>query len=253
MKRNIVLLAFLVLSLSSCAYFKRKSCESTNWFEHGKQVALRGLRLSGDDTVEQCRKVEADISDAQLDLGWKAGQAEFCTLAGAYHVGREGRAFNGEICNPSDLAKLIAENKKGIRGYCTPENAEELGREGKTYEKICPDELLKNFVLAYNKGRKTFLTTRANQLKSDLMLKENDLRFQQGRLEGYNANARYAEGRLHGLSINATPEERSSAQVQYDSAQSDAWNAKNAVNSLENSISIIRTELNETERELSGL
>lgn len=253
MKRFSILTSILVLTLSGCSYFQRKSCESTNWFEHGKQVALRGQRLTGNNMVEKCRKVEADISDSQLDLGWKAGQGEYCSLSGAYMAGREGRSFNGEICNASDFAKLAAENKKGIRDYCVPENGEELGRKGQTYEKVCPDNLMKNFVLAYNKGRKAFLGKKVEQLKSELFAKESNLRFQQGRLEGYRANLLHAEGRLHGLSANATAAERANAQAQYDDARSQTSHIEFEVNSLDTSIRGLKSEMFEAEQELAGL
>ncbi|MGZ3769061.1 MAG: DUF2799 domain-containing protein [Bdellovibrio sp.] len=251
--QKLILGLVLVSSLTGCSYFKRKSCESNNWFEHGRQIAMRGLRLTGDAKVEECRKVDADISDSQLDLGWKTGQGEYCSLAGAYQTGRKGLVFNGEICNASDFAKLDSENKKGIRDYCTPENGEELGRKGETYEKVCPENLLKRFVLAFNKGRKSYLTKKTEQLKNDLHKNESDLRYQEGRLEAYNAQLRYAEGRLYGLSVNATPQERSSAQSQYDSAQGDVHRAQSAVRSLQDSIHNVQSELNNAERELAGL
>ena len=42
---KFILLFLSALSLASCSsYFKRKTCESTNWFEYGQSVALEGRR-----------------------------------------------------------------------------------------------------------------------------------------------------------------------------------------------------------------
>ncbi len=78
MKFKIVLIIFFGLTLSSCAsYFKRKACESTNWFEYGQKVAEQGQNLENDQFINECRKVEADISEPKLDLGFKKGRGFF--------------------------------------------------------------------------------------------------------------------------------------------------------------------------------
>lgn len=250
---RLILLVILALSTQGCSYFHRKNCESTNWFEHGKGLALRGQRLSGDDTIEQCRKVEAQISDAQLDLGWKAGQAEYCSPAGAFAAGNKGQQFLGEICNPSDLAKLNAENLKGIRNYCSPESAEEMGRKGLGYNKVCPEDLLKNFMLSYSKGRKSYLTKKVETLKSEIAKERGDLRYHEGSLAAAEKNLKFAEGRLYGLSANASPNEKSNAQSQYDMAQSEVFNSRNKTQSLRSKIEKLEKDLNESEKELAGL
>ena len=55
MNRKIGLVFALVIStllLSSCAsYFVRKDCEKKNWYQVGYDAALRGDRISNDETV----------------------------------------------------------------------------------------------------------------------------------------------------------------------------------------------------------
>ncbi len=96
MKR--VLLFLLMLSLTSCAsYFKRKECESINWFEHGKKVAMRGEWLNSDKTVSECRKVEAHIQESQLDQGFKNGMERYCSPTAAYMTGKGGDLFSRDL------------------------------------------------------------------------------------------------------------------------------------------------------------
>ena len=78
-KMMSLLIVLLTMQMFGCAsYFKRKECEKINWFDHGQSVAMRGDRLNADKAVNECRKVEADISETQLDLGFKSGMQKYC-------------------------------------------------------------------------------------------------------------------------------------------------------------------------------
>ena len=68
---NRVLLLFICIALSSCSsYFKRQTCESTNWFEYGQNVALEGRRLTGDQFVLECQKASSDIDEPAVADAW---------------------------------------------------------------------------------------------------------------------------------------------------------------------------------------
>ncbi|HEY1079150.1 MAG TPA: DUF2799 domain-containing protein, partial [Bdellovibrio sp.] len=73
----------LALSTTGCAnYFIKKDCESTNWFEHGQKVAQSGKWLNADKKVMDCRRVEAEIQESQLDQGFKSGVQKYCNNDG---------------------------------------------------------------------------------------------------------------------------------------------------------------------------
>ena len=51
----------------------------------------------------------------------------------------------------------------GVLAYCTPNRAYELGTHGKTYNKICPEEIAQLFELSYTRGLKSFCKTHTNK------------------------------------------------------------------------------------------
>ena len=98
---------FLTLFFLGCtSYFVRKECEKMNWYQTGFDIALRGDRISNDDKVSQCRKVEAEISESQLDTGFKAGMNRYCMPDTVYQTGKSGELFNTEFCDTSNISLL---------------------------------------------------------------------------------------------------------------------------------------------------
>lgn len=252
MKNKISLLLLVLLMAPGCAYFQRKSCESKNWFEYAKSIAMKGQRLSGDHEIQSCRKVEANINEAQIDQGWKAGQALYCSPVGANEIGRQGQVFFGEICD-SNMQKLLREeNLKGIRIYCAPEKGYELGNTGATYANVCPEDMAKAHLESYNKGRKSFLSKKVEQLKAENNKKEKDLRYEEGLLAGKQSQVRYAEGRLSGIPLERALE-RHSATDEVEKLKSDLRQTEWRVQSLKNDISRNEKEIDRIERELNGL
>ncbi len=69
----------------------------------------------------------------------------------------------------SSEAKQAYQNgwKSGALYYCTPNRAYELGKHGKTYNKICPEEIAQLFELSYTHGLKSFCKTHANKTTSN--------------------------------------------------------------------------------------
>ena len=155
---NGILLLSLTLLLSSCAsYFKRKECEKVNWHEHGKKIAMQGQWLSSNDYVKQCEKAEANIDYGALDTGFKSGRSTYCEPGTVHATGREGKHFNPQMCDGSDIDKLQIQHKTGVRIFCTPDNAFRVAATGWVYNNICPKDLEKVFLVDYHKGRKIYL------------------------------------------------------------------------------------------------
>lgn len=155
MKSLLIFISFL-LTTSCTSYFVRKDCEKLNWYQVGYDAALRGERISNDSQVNQCRKVEAEISESQLDLGFKAGMGRYCQADGAYQTGRAGDTFNSEFCDPNQLSLLTQKHKEGLTAYCN--DGMSAGTSGKKYKNVCPPNLEKGFLPEYKKGRKKYLS-----------------------------------------------------------------------------------------------
>ncbi|KHD88663.1 MAG: hypothetical protein OM95_07610 [Bdellovibrio sp. ArHS] len=187
-----LLLLVLVLNLISCAsYFKRKDCESLNWFEHGKKVALSGNWLNADSMVTECRKVDAEIQESQLDLGFKNGMQIYCSNTHAYNVGKAGDFYSRDLCEGPQINVLINEHKKGVAAYCHKSYGFTAGTSGKKYQNVCPKDLEPAFLKEYRRGRKKYVETliatkegEVRDLDARMRTMKSDLNFQKGRLTG---------------------------------------------------------------------
>ncbi len=159
----LLLLSLIVINTGCASYFTRKTCESTNWFQYGEKVAGEGRRLSGDGFINECRKVEANINEAQLDQGFKHGMANYCKVESVYDLGKRGEFFSQDMCDGENLRKLLERHKAGVNDYCQKSNGFTAGSTGKTYNRICPKELETAFLPEFNRGRKRYLGTLANE------------------------------------------------------------------------------------------
>lgn len=153
----LFLAASTVAGLTGCSSCMIKAeCEKVNWFEHGKNLAMQGKRVTGDQMVEKCKKVEV-ISESQLDLGFKSGREQYCTPQATYAIGRGGDLFNEDMCDTSQLNALKNRHREGILAYCDVKNAEGAGASGKVYQNVCPKNMEAGFLPLYKKGRIKYL------------------------------------------------------------------------------------------------
>ncbi len=170
-----------VLFLSSCTnFFIRQECDKLNWYQLGYDAALRGERISNDQQVNRCRRAEAEISDSQLDVGFKAGMSRYCQPETAYQTGKQGDTLNSDFCETNLIGLLKHKHADGIVAYC--KDGLTAGQSGKKYKNVCSADLEKTFTPNYKKGRKTYLeglmVVKRNQIAS-YDIKLNDLRGQQ--------------------------------------------------------------------------
>lgn len=156
--KNAFVMSCLGLLLTGCtSYFVRQSCKEINWYQHGFDVAMKGQRLNQDTTLQKCRDAEAEIPESQVDLGFKAGMANYCRPEEARKIGKRGEFLTTELCEPAVIKRMKAEHEAGVLDFCAPTNAFTVGASGVTYNKICPSSMEAKFMPEYVRGRKRFL------------------------------------------------------------------------------------------------
>lgn len=244
MKR--VLMTAVALNLVACAsYFKRKECEAVNWFEHGKSVALRGEWLAADKLVSECRKVEANIQESQLDQGFKNGMQRYCTPENSYKTGKEGDLFSRDLCDGPELNALLNNYRRGITDYCAKTNGQNAGASGKKYQNVCPKELEPAFLVEYRKGRKKYV-------QAMIASREDELRDIDGKLSNKRHQLSYTQVRLNGLESQKSSLE---AQKNFTPATNTAQIGylEGRLSSLNSDISMVRNEVSSQQSEIYTL
>lgn len=250
MLRIVFLIA--VLSLTGCAsYFKKKDCEAINWFEHGKKVALRGEWLNSDKTVMECRQVEANIQESQLDQGFKNGMERYCSPTVAYQTGKSGDFFSRDLCEGPQINVLINEHKKGVKDYCAKSNGYTAGSSGKKYQNICPKDLEPTFLVEYRKGRKKYVQAMVENrqddvrnLESKISQKQSSLNFTRGRLMSMESEKNSLETQK-----NYTPLQNTS-QMSYLESRISTLN--NDIMNLRSTVYSSESEVKELEKQRNG-
>lgn len=226
MKFLVLVLASLLMS--SCThYMVRKNCEATNWFDYGQNVALEGRRLTGDQFLNECYKAEAEISESDLDRGFKAGMAKYCLPEQAYQTGRNGNFFSEEMCVGQGLAQLKLRHTSGVLDYCKRENGYNAGASGKVYNKICPSDLEKAFLPEYNRGRIRYLSTVKSQNASQISEHNREISKIQSELN-------YKKGLVAGLQLVNSSNPSEAQQNQLRQLNSDVYNLESRIRGLEN-------------------
>jgi len=152
-----VCVASLFLFSGCTSYFKRKSCEKKNWYEHGYGIAMSGKRLTGDPEYNACVKVDAEISHSEVDLGWKAGRKKYCSVDGAYKKGQDGQKYSFDYCDAAKGAKTRGAYEKGLSEFCRPSKAYSFAARGGVYLNVCSPEKEKPWMPEYKRGRVVFL------------------------------------------------------------------------------------------------
>ncbi len=155
----------LIFLFSSCTNFMiRQQCDKLNWYQLGYDAALRGDRISNDPQINQCRKAEAEISESQLDVGFKAGMSRYCQPETAYQTGKQGDTLNSDFCESNTLNLIKQKFNEGNKAYCA--DGMTAGQSGKKYKNVCSALAEKTFTPQYKIGRKKYLTNLVNLAES---------------------------------------------------------------------------------------
>lgn len=256
MKR--VLLLTVCFGMLGCAsYLKRKQCEGINWFEHGKAIAMQGKYLNADSMVNECRKVEAEMQETQLDLGFKSGRQTYCSPNHAYSVGKDGDLYPRELCEGPQVNILAAEHKKGINDYCKKTNGYKAGASGKKYGNVCPQEMENAFLGEYRKGRIKYVETMIENNNQDIRNIENNIHSARSELYVSQREVSTLESQKSFLEMQKIHAGTSNPQLslQYDnqinSLDSNIRSAKYKVSGKENDIRSLETKRNNLLKEIS--
>lgn len=182
----------LLMSAGCASYFKRKECEKTNWYQHGHDVAMAGKRLDADDHVRECTKAEAKIGWTEMDTGFKAGMANYCTGDNVFAVGKAGRPFSYDMCDGESRKKMRARYTEGLRVFCTPSNAYRFGSSGGVYLEVCPKDSEEAWLTEYRKGRKIWLKAVIDEKEREVVRLDGEVR----RLESQRQNLSFQQSSL---------------------------------------------------------
>ncbi|UOF00714.1 DUF2799 domain-containing protein [Bdellovibrio reynosensis] len=257
---KLLFLILIAFNLSACSsYFKRQECESINWFEHGKKVAMSGKYLNADSTLNECRKVDAEMSESQLDKGFKSGVAAYCSNSNAYSTGRAGDFFPREICEGPQINVLVAEHNRGIRDYCMKSNGFQAGTSGKKYLNICPKELEPAFLPEYRRGRLKYVKAliivkegEVTQLENKMSNIKSSLNYEKGKLDGLERQKNYLES-TRPLMADEKSLQRQLLEKQISNLDSDVSTLRSKVQSTESDVSNMEKERNEKLHDITAL
>lgn len=250
---RMIFVLLLALSTMGCAnYFLKKDCESTNWFEHGQKVAQSGKWLNADTKVMDCRRVEAEIQESQLDQGFKSGVQKYCNNEGAYLVGKAGDVFSRDLCEGPQINVLLQNYKKGLNDYCAKTNGQNAGSSGKKYQGVCPKDLEPAFLAEYRIGRKKYISAVIENRRDQLRTIENNLSTAQGSLsaeERHLTTLRMVEANLQNQ-VNTTSLQNSSFRA---SLESQLNTAKGNTSDQQSRVSRTRSEISSYESKRDSL
>lgn len=251
----LIVTMFCLLAQAGCAsYFKRGDCERTNWFEHGRKVAMSGKRLDADSFIKECQEVEAKFSFSQADLGFKAGMADYCKDANILEVGKAGKPFSFEMCDGRPLQKMQGQYAKGLEIFCSPANGYRFGAEGGIYAKNCPSQMEEAWLVEYRKGRKVHLLTVAEA-------KEREIRLLQQEIDSLQSDViRYTQDMNHALLMAQLRREtdRARGDNQLEEATiiqptSEATHLKDKIRNAESDIQRKREQIRDISDEVSRI
>lgn len=249
-----IVILWVAQFLSGCAYFTKSKCEKTNWFERGETLALDGKYPQNDPFLKECRKVEADINEGQLDSGWKRGRDLYCSPERAFDTGKTGKLFAPDICSSSNTKHLLAAHAKGVRAYCTPETGKLLGASGEKFNSICPDDLEVPFKQAYNKARKSHLEGLLPGLQQELVQKQMQLGQAQSQLSFAKGQQAVLNGQLaQSKAASIVSPQTASLQAQFDQSTAEVDQNQNNVSRLNGDINRLMSQISSVQAEIQGL
>ncbi len=165
---HYLILFFCTLSMSACSSSFKKNCDSTNWYERGKKIAESGDFLDSDNYVKRCEAAGVNISYQQLDRGFKFMREKKCQPDLGQQLGQAGKTYDFPLCENYNAVTMKNAYNKGLRKYCSPTNAKIAGAKGEEYLNVCPKNVEKEFLAAYNQAKQTFVSKSIRKKESKL-------------------------------------------------------------------------------------
>lgn len=212
---------------------------------------MSGQRLDADEFTKSCQKVEAKFSFSELDAGFKAGMAKYCSLDNIFLVGKQGQRFAYEMCDGNSEAKMRAKYQEGLRVFCTPSNAYRFGTSGGVYQDVCTGKSENDWLTEYRKGRKVFLNNlvaEKERQSAEMSRKISDLELKKQRLKmermHYSHQKEFSQEQV-----------RNPVTGVFESRTNEGLNsmAKSESERLDREISSVDSEINGVERDKQAL
>jgi hypothetical protein len=235
MTKRLLLATAALFALASCTSALKKKCQETNWFEHGFAVAMSGKRLNSDSFKDQCYKEGVDVSESEMDRGFKAGMANYCKPESAMATGKQGDPLNLDLCDAQSADILKKNHREGVEFFCR-ESGFAHGASGREYKQVCPTKLEAAFLKEFRRGRKSYLHNQILGREQEIAAEDVKARDLHARSRDINGQLRAVQARLAIASMRSysSPEAR-----------------QNATSHLENERQNKQWELDRTEREIA--
>lgn len=262
---NKLALVSFALFLTSCTSALKKQCDNTNWFAYGESVAMRGDRLTGDTFISSCAKEEAEVDHSALDRGFKKGMGKYCSEEQSYHTGKAGDPFAEDMCDNGKLKLLKAQHQKGVSEYCHRDNGYRAGGSGKKYRNVCPQNMEREFIPEYNRGRRQYLTVLAEEKRNKIQnlkieiysLKNDQMRIQSQAQQLRGTKKLVTEQVIDPLTHRTRSETKwvsdDQALKKANDLDTEAGNLSYQIRNREKEITNLQTEITEANLEKAGL
>jgi hypothetical protein len=198
--------------------------------------------------VGECRKVEAEMSESQLDQGFKNGMQRYCTADNSYQTGKKGDVFSRDLCEGPEINMLLGQHRKGINDYCAKANGQNAGASGKKYLNVCPKELEPAFLVEYRKGRKRYVQSMIDTRQEDVRSLETKIYMKRSDLSATKSRLSSLESQVQSLQAqkNFTPASNLGQQGYLDgrisSLTSEASSVRNQVSSAESELGTLERD-----------
>jgi hypothetical protein len=169
MKPSYLFLFYILLSVQGCTSALKSKCKKTNWYQHGKSIALSGESVNSDFFAKQCERKKVYVDYTSRNQGFKEGLSSYCSSETVYEMGRLGNTLNIRPCEKNSRTELKKMYSKGLQVFCQPSSGYRQGFEGRGLNLNCPDNLAGGFAKEYNRGRLVYLSEFINKTEKELI------------------------------------------------------------------------------------
>ena len=180
--------------VSACASAEKKSCETRDWYEFGKSVALEGGSVENSPVVDQCKGLGVAVDGAKMNAGFSAGKGEYCQVATFEKATEMGDSRSVLKCPENLRSALEQAQARGLKKHCTRNGAFSRGKLGKPNLNVCPENLRKSYASYFSMGRIAYLKGESLKLeRRKVEIERRNVAIEKEIAEHEKNKARYAE------------------------------------------------------------
>lgn len=156
----------MVILVSSCSHMKlKKICHGYDWTNYVKKYVSVGEDYKQGADYLACTKVKGSFKEVDLQAIYNSELPKYCKKENVKVVGEKGLYFKYELCPSISKEESGAAHLAGVRKYCKSEGAFEAGKTGRPYNKICPEDLVTDFISEFDRGRRDYLLAEIGKLQ----------------------------------------------------------------------------------------